>query len=75
LPFAAIARIAAPDEVQSGALEALRETAMHATERFGRSEPTAEHPPLAANAQAVAGAVIRSFTAAVEPYECLYLVV
>jgi hypothetical protein len=42
---------------------------------IGRSEPTAEHPPLAANAQAVAGAVIRSFTAAVEPYECLYLVV
>jgi LTXXQ motif family protein len=39
LPFAAIARIAAPDEVQSSALEALRETAMHATERFASACP------------------------------------
>ena len=39
LPLAAIARIAAPDEVQSGALEALRETAMHATERFASDCP------------------------------------
>jgi LTXXQ motif family protein len=39
LPFEAIARIAAPDEVQSGALEALRETAMQATERLASDCP------------------------------------
>src|SRR5262245_11726122 len=39
LPFAAIARIAAPDQAQSGALEALRETAMHARERFASECP------------------------------------
>ena len=39
LPFAAIARIAAPNEVQSGALEALRETATHARERFASECP------------------------------------
>lgn len=39
LPFAAIARIAAPDEVQTGALEALRETAMQATERLASDCP------------------------------------
>jgi LTXXQ motif family protein len=39
LPFAAIARIAAPDEVQSGALESLRETAMQATERLASDCP------------------------------------
>jgi len=34
LPFATIARIAAPNEVQGGALEALRETAIQAAERL-----------------------------------------
>jgi len=39
LPFAAIARIAAPDEVQTSALETLRETAMQAKERFASDCP------------------------------------
>src|SRR5215813_13259532 len=34
LPFATIARIAAPNEAQGGALEALRETATQAAERL-----------------------------------------
>ena len=39
LPFAAIARITALDETQSGTLEALRETAMQATERLASDCP------------------------------------
>jgi hypothetical protein len=39
LPLATIARIAAPNEVQSGALEALRETAMQAKERLASDCP------------------------------------
>jgi hypothetical protein len=43
LPFAAIARIAAPDEVQTGALEALRETIRrNLTAPGGRSSPHVE---------------------------------
>src|SRR5262249_58569390 len=39
LPFATIARIATPDEVQGGALEALRETALQAAQRLPPDRP------------------------------------
>ena len=57
LPFAAIARIAAPDEVQSGALEALRETAMQATERLASDCPQSVPAEPAVRLEAVERAI------------------
>ena len=57
LPFAAIARIAAPDEVQSGALEALRETAMQATERLASDCPQSVPAEPAGRLEAVERAI------------------
>jgi hypothetical protein len=57
LPFAAIARIAAPDEVQSVALEALRETAMQATERLASDCPQSVPAEPAVQLEAVEQAI------------------
>ena len=57
LPFAAIARIAAPDEVQSVALEALRETAMQATERLASDCPQSMPAEPAVRLEAVERAI------------------
>jgi hypothetical protein len=57
LPFAAIARIAAPDEVQSSALEALRETAMQAKERFASDCPQSVPAEPAVRLEAVEQAI------------------
>jgi LTXXQ motif family protein len=56
-PFAAIARIAAPDEVQSGALEALRATAMQATERLASDCPQSVPAEPAVRLEAVERAI------------------
>src|SRR5262249_25159479 len=57
LPFAASARIAAPDQAQSGALEALRETAMHARERFASECPQSVSAEPAMRLEAVERAI------------------
>ena len=57
LPFAAIARIAAPDEVQSVALESLRETAMQATERLASDCPQSVPAEPAVQLEAVEQAI------------------
>jgi hypothetical protein len=57
LPFAAIARIAAPDEVQIVALEALRESAMQATERLASDCPQSVPAEPAVRLEAVERAI------------------
>src|SRR5262249_6348417 len=56
-PFAAIAHITAPDEIQSGALEALRETAMQATERLASDCPQSVPAEPAVRLEAVERAI------------------
>ena len=57
LPFATIARIAAPNEVQGGALEALRETAIQAAERLASDCPQSVPAELAVRLEAVERAI------------------
>src|SRR5262245_42734152 len=63
LPFAAIARITSPDEIQNGALEALRETAMQATERLASACPQSVPAEPAVRLEAVERAVDASSAA------------
>jgi hypothetical protein len=57
LPFATIARIAAPNEAQGGALEALRETATQAAERLASDCPQSVPAEPAARLEAVERAI------------------
>ena len=57
LPFATIARIATPDEVQGGALEALRETAIQAAQRLASDCPQSVPPEPAVRLEAVEQAI------------------
>src|SRR5215813_4284384 len=57
LPFATIARIAAPNEVQGGALEALRETAIQAAERLASDCPQSVPAEPAVRLEAVERAI------------------
>jgi hypothetical protein len=75
LPFAAITRIAAPDEVQSGALEALRETAMQATERLASDCPQSVPAEPAVRLEAVERAIdaaSAAFASVVPPLQKFY---
>src|SRR5262249_39019668 len=57
LPFATIARIAAPNEAQGGALDALRETATQAAERLASDCPQSVPAEPAARLEAVERAI------------------